>query len=70
VVGKLSGITTGSEKWKGNNEPFTTYECTVYTWRDGLVIEQLGFVNWLAGTSRPASWPSHVTGLKGRQLAG
>jgi ketosteroid isomerase-like protein len=47
VVGKLSGITTGSEKLKGNNQPFTTYECSVYTLRDGLVIEQLVFVNWL-----------------------
>jgi len=47
VVGRLSGITTGSERLKGNNQPFTTYECTVYTLRDGLVIEQLVFVNWL-----------------------
>ena len=47
VVGKLSGIMTGTEKLKGNNQPYTTYECTVYRVRDGLIEQQLAFVNWL-----------------------
>jgi ketosteroid isomerase-like protein len=47
VVGKLSGITTGTEKLKGSNQPFITYECSVYRLRDGLIEQQLVFVNWL-----------------------
>jgi ketosteroid isomerase-like protein len=47
VVGKLSGIATGTETLRGNGQPFSTYECTVYTLRDGLVERQLVFVNWL-----------------------
>src|SRR5262249_53335114 len=47
VVGKLSGIMTGTEKLKGNNQPYTSYECTVYTLRDGVIEQQLVFVNWL-----------------------
>jgi ketosteroid isomerase-like protein len=47
VVGKLSGITTGTEKLKGSNQPFITYECSVYRFRDGLIEQQLVFVNWL-----------------------
>jgi ketosteroid isomerase-like protein len=47
VVGKLSGIVSGTEKLKGANQPFSTYECAVYTLRDGLIEEQLTFVNWL-----------------------
>jgi hypothetical protein len=68
VVGKLYGITTGSEKLKGNDQPFTTYECTVYTLRDGLVIEQLVFVDWLDRTSRPAWWTSPRYWPEGRSL--
>jgi hypothetical protein len=47
VVGKLSGIMTGTEKLTGNNQPFTAYECAVYTLRDRLIVQQLIFVNWL-----------------------
>jgi len=47
VVGKLSGIMTGTQTLKGNGQPFTTYECAVYRLRDGLIEEQLVFVNWL-----------------------
>jgi ketosteroid isomerase-like protein len=47
VVGKFSGFMTGTQTLKGNNQPFTTYECAVYTLRDGLIAEQLVFVNWL-----------------------
>jgi hypothetical protein len=47
VVGRLSGIMTGTEKLKGNNQPFTSYECAVYTFRSGLIDQQLMFVNWL-----------------------
>jgi ketosteroid isomerase-like protein len=47
VVGKLSGIVSGTEKLKGTNQPFSTYECAVYTFRDGLIEHQLIFVNWL-----------------------
>jgi ketosteroid isomerase-like protein len=47
VVGKFSGILTGTEKLRGNGQPFTTYECTVYTLRDGLIEQQVAFVNWL-----------------------
>jgi hypothetical protein len=47
VVGKLSGVMTGTQTFKGNNLPFTTYECAVYTLRAGLIQEQTMFVNWL-----------------------
>ena len=47
VVGKLSGIMTGTEKLLGNNQAFNTYECAVYTLRDRLIEQQLIFVNWL-----------------------
>jgi ketosteroid isomerase-like protein len=47
LVSKLAGIMTGTEKLKGNNQPYTTYECTVYRLRDGLIEQQLAFVNWL-----------------------
>ena len=47
VVGRLSGIMTGTAKLKGNNQPFTSYECAVYTFRNGLIDQQLLFVNWL-----------------------
>jgi hypothetical protein len=47
VVGRFSGIMTGTEKLKGNNQPYTTYECTVHRLRNGLIEQQLAFVNWL-----------------------
>ena len=47
VVGKLSGIVSGTERLKGTDQPFSTYECAVYTFRDGLIDRQLTFVNWL-----------------------
>jgi hypothetical protein len=47
VVGKLSGVMTGTQSLKGNNMPFSTYECAVYTLGDGLVREQTMFANWL-----------------------
>ncbi len=47
VVGRLSGILGGTEKLKGTNQPFKTYECAVYTLRDGLIEQQVTFVNWL-----------------------
>jgi hypothetical protein len=47
VVGKLSGVMTGSQALRGNNLPFSAYECAVYTIGDGLIQEQTMFVNWL-----------------------
>jgi ketosteroid isomerase-like protein len=47
VVGKFSGIMTGTQAFKGNGQPFTMYECTVYTVRDDRIEEQLMFANWM-----------------------
>ena len=38
---------TGTQSLRGDNMPFTTYECVVYRIDDGRIAEQTTYANWL-----------------------
>jgi ketosteroid isomerase-like protein len=47
VVAKRSGTLASTQTFRGNDEPFSTYECVVFRLEDGRVAEQTTYVNWL-----------------------
>jgi ketosteroid isomerase-like protein len=47
VVAKRSGTLASTQTFRGNDEPFSTYECVVFRLVDGRVAEQTTYVNWL-----------------------
>ena len=48
VVTKMQGTQfPGNEHLKGGGAPFTTYGCSVYTFRDGQISDMTNYVNWL-----------------------
>jgi ketosteroid isomerase-like protein len=48
VVTKMQGTQfPGNEYLKGGGAPFTTYGCSVYSFRDGQITEMTNYVNWL-----------------------
>ena len=48
VVSKMKGTQfPGNEYLKGGGNPFTTYGCAVYSFRDGQISDVTNYVNWL-----------------------
>lgn len=48
VVSKMNGTQfPGNEYLRGGGNPFTTYGCSVYTFRDGQISDMTNYVNWL-----------------------
>jgi ketosteroid isomerase-like protein len=47
VVTKVTTTFSATQFLRGNDQPYTAFECAVYRIADGLIREQTVYVNWL-----------------------